>query len=30
MQIGKNKYGMILIPIKTEMEEFYKGTYKLD
>ncbi|CAD8155899.1 unnamed protein product [Paramecium octaurelia] len=30
MQIGRNKYGMILVPIQTDMEEFYKGTFKLD
>ncbi|CAD8062254.1 unnamed protein product [Paramecium sonneborni] len=30
MQIGRNKYGMILVPIKTDMEEFYKGTFKID
>ncbi|CAD8069282.1 unnamed protein product [Paramecium sonneborni] len=30
MQIGRNKQGMILVPIKTDMEEFYKGTFKID
>ncbi|CAD8116195.1 unnamed protein product [Paramecium primaurelia] len=30
MQIGRSKYGMILVPIQTDMEEFYKGTFKYD
>ncbi|CAD8147797.1 unnamed protein product [Paramecium octaurelia] len=30
MQIGKNKFGMILVPIETDIEEFYKGTFKSD
>ncbi|CAK62397.1 unnamed protein product (macronuclear) [Paramecium tetraurelia] len=30
MQIGKNKFGMILVPIQTDIEEFFKGTFKSD
>ncbi|CAD8151157.1 unnamed protein product [Paramecium pentaurelia] len=30
MQIGKNKQGMILVPIQTDIEEFFKGTFKSD